>query len=848
MNSTSETIGNDIRCTDGRNILRGTFVRASLALLIFFSLLLQTQADPIFLSSAQAKDSGNRLAKLMKANRLPVGDWIPISSKKKPTPTRTTKTTKTTKKTTKSTKKTSSSFNPRVRPNAAALLTLHSTTSKVKTTQDSMQISGQIQGGWAASADSFPWMGSMRSWWNSGWNWHFCGGSFIRSDLFLTAAHCVYGSTIVDFRVWARAYNISQKPGTGDVNSIQMKPVKIFMNPNYIVNQCSWDCTDWDPGDDIAIIQMTPEINPFNLSVVTIDYNTNPYAYLTGDSATSTGDNSALLMSGWGKLCADSSSACSVPPIKQMAWMPWTPNRQPLSGYSCQDIWGFSEGGREGINDKDICIGGSYNATCSGDSGSSVFIPAAVSPTGKDLAIGLTSYGAYDGSNNCGAYPGIFTRIGSYADFISGVAFSVDNPNVTSTATLSTVTVTSVVTSTLLSTLIQPTTIVSLSTSSVVSLQPTTVVSLSVSTVIQPTIIVSLSTVLSLSTLTNFQPTTLVSLSTILSVSTLTNVQPTTVISVSTIPGSTVTLPASTITQAITTIVSTSILFVSSATLTVSGPTVSGPTVFVTSTVASPITIVSLNTLLSTVLSTLTLPTTQSIMGPTITHTLVATSIVVSVSTKSATVTSTSFVTLTPNISRETLFSTQTVMSTQVQTLVSVLTSFVAQATTVSVGTTLTVSSFLTVAQPTTLMVTVPQLITVMVPTTLTVAQSTTLAQPITLMVPTTLTVAQPTTLTVAEPRTLTVVEVTTLMVTVAQPTTLMVTVAQPTTETVVVVSTSERVVIQAFTQSAKTVTVITCKSTTKTTSTKKTSSTKKSTSSTRKSTTTSRRTTTKAR
>lgn len=233
----------------------------------------------------------------------------------------------------------------------------------------------RIIGGTTAASTAYPWaVALLQAHIPNAYYAQFCAGSLIDARWVLTAAHCV------DDAISASAIEVSigiadlGSVGASDRHALQ----NIYVHPGY----------DADSQDnDIALLELAAPV-------------TNATVGLADDALMATLSNDApLTIIGWGSRDA---GATLFPTQLQETEI-------PLFGFaSCNDIYGNR------LTPHMLCAGYAAGGqdTCSGDSGGPLLYN-----TGTSWALtGITSFG-----NGCAQpnYPGVYTRVASFSDWIS---------------------------------------------------------------------------------------------------------------------------------------------------------------------------------------------------------------------------------------------------------------------------------------------------------------------------------------------------------------------------------------------------------------------------------------------
>ncbi|WP_329789605.1 serine protease [Lentzea sp. DG1S-22] len=224
-------------------------------------------------------------------------------------------------------------------------------------------VSPMIVGGTRASTSTYPWVVYLASTSGS----QFCGGTLVKANKVVTAAHCVSGRSASSTRV---VHGRDDKQSTaGTVASV----TRIWVHPSY---------RSATSGYDVAVLTLDRNISSATLPLAT-----------PTDTALYAAGNSALIL-GWGT----TSSGGSASRYLLKANVPLTSDSTCKTAYSQYSntsmvCAGFPQGGVD---------------TCQGDSGGPLVY-------GGKL-IGATSWGR--GCASAG-YPGVYARIASYNSVIT---------------------------------------------------------------------------------------------------------------------------------------------------------------------------------------------------------------------------------------------------------------------------------------------------------------------------------------------------------------------------------------------------------------------------------------------
>ncbi|XP_015263175.1 PREDICTED: chymotrypsin-like elastase family member 1, partial [Gekko japonicus] len=243
--------------------------------------------------------------------------------------------------------------------------------------EGSLEDHGRVVGGEDAMRNSWPSQISLQ--YSSGERWlHTCGGTLVRQNWVMTAAHCVDRNR--NFRVVAGDHNIYQNDSTEQYLNVE----RIFVHP-------FWNSAFVPGHHDIALLHLSQN------AVL------NKYVQLGSlpPAGEILPDNYPCYITGWGITKTDGKLAS----VLQQASLP------VVSHATCStpEYWGSK------VEDNMVCAGGDGTcAGCQGDSGG----PLNCLVSGKYYVYGVTSFVS---SKGCNIYqkPTVFIRVSAYIYWIN---------------------------------------------------------------------------------------------------------------------------------------------------------------------------------------------------------------------------------------------------------------------------------------------------------------------------------------------------------------------------------------------------------------------------------------------
>ncbi|XP_039097261.1 chymotrypsin-like elastase family member 1 [Hyaena hyaena] len=250
-------------------------------------------------------------------------------------------------------------------------------------TQDFPETNPRVVGGTEAGRNSWPSQISLQ--YLSGGSWHHtCGGTLIRQNWVMTAAHCVDNSRMT-FRVVVGEHNLNQNDGTEQRVNVQ----KIVVHPY-------WNSNNVAAGYDIALLRLAQAVT----------LNSNVQLGALPPSGTILPNNSPCYITGWGRTKTNGQLA----QVLQQAYLPTV----DYAICSSSSYWGST------VKNTMVCAGGDgIRSGCQGDSGG----PLHCLLNGKYTVHGVTSFVSSLGCN-VSRKPTVFTRVSAYISWINNVIAS----------------------------------------------------------------------------------------------------------------------------------------------------------------------------------------------------------------------------------------------------------------------------------------------------------------------------------------------------------------------------------------------------------------------------------------
>lgn len=248
---------------------------------------------------------------------------------------------------------------------------------------------GKIVGGVTAPDGEYPWQVSLYAAGKNPAAGHFCGGSLIKPNWVLTAAHCVRG--VPRFEVYTGSNNLY---GPGRAYQVAQVIAHSAYNPNTSDN-------------DIALVKLGPQLTVAasgsaetrsSAPQVASEKAFIPLRRMDARQRQLTSQDVAVV-TGWG-LTAENGATSTVLQMAEVTL---------LSRQACNAPDSYAGA----ITENMICAAAPGKDSCQGDSGGPMVIPNAA---GDFVLAGVVSWG-----QGCARprYPGIYTDVSHYVDWIA---------------------------------------------------------------------------------------------------------------------------------------------------------------------------------------------------------------------------------------------------------------------------------------------------------------------------------------------------------------------------------------------------------------------------------------------
>jgi secreted trypsin-like serine protease len=242
----------------------------------------------------------------------------------------------------------------------------------------------RIVSGAEADEHEWPWQVSL---WLNAYDMHFCGGTLVSNEWVVTAAHCVAGNGYdqpSDIRVLLGEHHLTNVAGT----EVYRDVAEIIKHENYR------DRAPWP--NDIALLRLAAPVDLGGRTIRTACLPRSDYEFTAADDC---------WITGWG----DSKGTANENILQEI-------KADIRTNEDCAAAWGSNS-----ILDTNICNSDGSSGSCSGDSGG----PLQCSRDGRFHLVGVVSWG----TSSCTepGYPGVYTRMTSYTDWVYNKIMSAES-------------------------------------------------------------------------------------------------------------------------------------------------------------------------------------------------------------------------------------------------------------------------------------------------------------------------------------------------------------------------------------------------------------------------------------
>ncbi|XP_026871083.2 chymotrypsin like elastase family member 1, tandem duplicate 6 [Electrophorus electricus] len=240
-------------------------------------------------------------------------------------------------------------------------------------------IQERVVGGEVAKPNSWPWQISLQYLSGNSY-YHTCGGTLIRRQWVMTAAHCVDSQRT--WRVVLGDHDIYKQEGREQYMSVSA----VYIHPQ-------WNSNNVAGGYDIALLRLS--------TAATL----NSYVQLGSlpPSGQVLPNNNPCYITGWGR----TQTGGQLSPQLKKAYLPLV----DYATCSSSSWWGST------VKPTMVCAGGASLSGCQGDSGG----PLNCQVGGQYVVHGVTSFVSSLGCNTQ-RKPTVFTRVSAYISWIKNVS------------------------------------------------------------------------------------------------------------------------------------------------------------------------------------------------------------------------------------------------------------------------------------------------------------------------------------------------------------------------------------------------------------------------------------------
>ncbi|KAK5970346.1 Transmembrane protease serine 11F [Trichostrongylus colubriformis] len=249
----------------------------------------------------------------------------------------------------------------------------------------------RVIGGSVASIGDYPWQAAVVFYGASG-EGMICGATVVDEYWVLTAAHCIMKKPEKGF-ILTGLRSLHDPQHTHHVD-------KAVIHPGFDENTII---------DDIALVKSESSLLKAGVSSVCLTRNDSHL--LSSDTA---------LITGFGLHIVRQSAfdlTMGVSDVILTTILPIIPQQE------CRKEWSFLTANVVLISDRQVCAGSKLHGSAPGDSGGPLLVKDRL---GRMVQVGITSFGAggFQGLLDQGTYPGVYTRVSPYINWMERVISS----------------------------------------------------------------------------------------------------------------------------------------------------------------------------------------------------------------------------------------------------------------------------------------------------------------------------------------------------------------------------------------------------------------------------------------